>query len=610
MNRQWFSRSCGAMLAIAAVSIASAASVGQSTADPRALQVKPLATVSALPAKSKRWALVIGVDKYTDGEINPLRGSSNDAKSIADALVRYAGFPSDQVILLASDQPVERQPTRGTILKRLSNLRQVVPKDGLLFLSFAGHGIERGNEAFLLPSDAQVSNDVELLEETAINVSQMKKQIRETGVGQVVLVLDACRNDPVASRGGGSNPLTAAYLRGFDFDVANREVTAFATIYATALGAQAYEYKEKRQGYFTWELVQGLKGEAANDRGEVTLAGLLSYVQSRVPKQVLADIGSEQKPFAVIGGYQADQLVLAIASPASAVPVVTTPAEAAGAAAAARLATPRAPAPATPSPRLPEANSAAFEIEYWETIKNSTDVEDFKLYLAKYPNGQFADLARRRSQARSLETSTTTTRSPSAPTTKPSVTTPNVQNSQPQGLLLSNIYILGLNLGVAEIGAYQNTNDAQLLPYLGSAHDSAVSTGVATEQIDYLVNQLRTGAPSQTQYQGVVAARQLFEQTLNRVGNCGRPVNLREVFVLGAQQGFMEVVAFQGGDPNYMKQILNTAIQYAGASGLSTYELQSMLRRVSSGGATRDQFQPLLNLRAKLIQSTNVSCAW
>jgi len=42
------------------------------------------------------------------------------------------------------------------------------------------------------------------------------------------------------------------------------------------------------------------------------------------------------------------------------------------------------------------ATKAAFELTFWETIKDSTDPEDFKAYLDKYPQGQFADLARRR----------------------------------------------------------------------------------------------------------------------------------------------------------------------------------------------------------------------
>src|SRR5207244_12802870 len=53
-----------------------------------------------LPAKAKRFALVIGVDEYQDTQISRLSCAADDAKSLADRLMRYAGFPGDQVILL------------------------------------------------------------------------------------------------------------------------------------------------------------------------------------------------------------------------------------------------------------------------------------------------------------------------------------------------------------------------------------------------------------------------------------------------------------------------------------------------------------------------------
>jgi hypothetical protein len=274
-------------------------------------------TIKALPAKAKRYALVVGVDKYADTQISTLGGASNDARALRDALVGHAGFPADQVILLSTDQPAERQPTRGNILRRLSNLASegAVPKDGLLLFFFAGHGMERGGQAFLLPSDAQVSDDVTLLEQTAVNVLQVKEWVRKSGVRQVLMILDACRNDP-GGRANADNPLTESYTRGFNFDRRNREVEAFVTLYATAIGKRAYEYKEKRQGYFTWALVEGLKGAAANDKGEVTLDGLVKHLQERVPKQVALDLGKGkvQRPFAVVEGYKADELVLGVAS--------------------------------------------------------------------------------------------------------------------------------------------------------------------------------------------------------------------------------------------------------------------------------------------------------
>jgi tetratricopeptide (TPR) repeat protein len=378
---KWFKM--GALLTLLAslpLCVPAARSLAQTQAPPRQLQ-RPANPVAAWPSKAKRWALIIGVDRYRDQQIGALKGSENDARTLADALVRYAGFPSDQVILLSTDQPDERQPTRVNILRRLSNLTSVVPKDGLLLISFAGHGMERNGQAYLLPTDAQISEDISFLEETALSVARMKDRIRATGVAQVVILLDACRNDP-GGRAEAPNLMSPAYLRGFNFDVKNREVQAFATIYATAVGQRAYEYSERRQGYFTWAIVEGLKGAAANEKGEVTLAALVDYVQNVVPKRIGIDLGGnkQQRPFAMVEGYKADQLVIAVAG------VTTTP----------------APAPiAAPA----AVDSTVMEMGFWDTIKNSNDPGDFQAYLDRFPNGTFAALARRRASVNGRQSS-------------------------------------------------------------------------------------------------------------------------------------------------------------------------------------------------------------
>lgn len=338
--------------------------------DERGLALKPGATVKELPAKAKRWALVIGVDQYKDRQIGSLGGAANDARALAAALNAYAGFPADQVILLSTDQPEERQPTRVNILRRLSNLASVVPKDGLLLFSFAGHGMERNGQAYLLPSDAQIADDVSFLEDTAISVARMRDRIKATGVGQVLVLLDACRNDP-GGRADAPNMMTSAYK--FDFDLRNREVQAFATLYATAVGQRAYEYAEKKQGYFTWAVVEGLKGGAADDKGEVTLARLVNYVQGAVPKRIGIDLGlgKQQRPFAVIEGYRAEELIVAVPGR---VPPTTIDAGA--------------------GPKT--LDMAAAEVGLWNSIGNSTNAADYKAYLEKYPDGRFAAEARQR----------------------------------------------------------------------------------------------------------------------------------------------------------------------------------------------------------------------
>jgi formylglycine-generating enzyme required for sulfatase activity len=294
----------------AVTAYATPGSPAQENNDARDLTLEPIAK---WPTSAKRWALVIGVDRYRDKQIGPLHGATNDAKSLAEVLVRYAGFPSDQVILLASDQPEEREPTRVNILRRLANLSSLIPKDGLLLVSFAGHGIQRRGQAFLMPSDAQVSNDIRFLEETALSVTHMHEWIRTVEASQVIIILDACRNDPTG-RADAPNLLTEAYTKAFNFDVRNREVEAFATFYATDVGQHAYEYAEKHQGYFTWAFVQGLTGGAANEKGEVTLAQLRKYVQDTVPRRISIDLGADrlQQPIAAIEGYLAEELVVAV----------------------------------------------------------------------------------------------------------------------------------------------------------------------------------------------------------------------------------------------------------------------------------------------------------
>ena len=63
------------------------------TADP-ARQLQQLQPVNALPGKAKCWALVIGVDKYAEQQISPLKGADNDARLMSDALVRYEPLES------------------------------------------------------------------------------------------------------------------------------------------------------------------------------------------------------------------------------------------------------------------------------------------------------------------------------------------------------------------------------------------------------------------------------------------------------------------------------------------------------------------------------------
>lgn len=224
--------------------------------------------VKTLPSKEKRWALIVGIDEYKK-DVSSLKGAVNDARALKDVLVKYAGFPASQVVLLTTDATDPDQvPTRANILDELDSFTHKVPTDGLLLFSFSGHGVSIDNEAYLVPSDGRFTKNPRLLRDFSVEVQRVKEAIKEIKVDQVVMLLDACRNQP--GKGEVANELAEAYKRGFSFDVANREVKAFATLYATSIGSRAFEFYDKAtrrfRGYFSYAFEEGMKGKAEGQK--------------------------------------------------------------------------------------------------------------------------------------------------------------------------------------------------------------------------------------------------------------------------------------------------------------------------------------------------------
>src|SRR6185369_11248554 len=225
------------------------------------------------PEAEKRFAVVIGVEEYQDKRISRFNYAAADARMLSEALVQSAGFPREQVILVAAGESVEQQPTRSSILRHLAGLRGRATQEGLLLVFFAGHAIERDGKAYLLPSDAQ-AGDAVLLQETAISVERVKELIRASEAGQVVLIFDSFRQQPIADAASPDNPLTENFTREIAFDTGKGEAMAFAALFASSVGERAYESQTKKQGYFAAGVVEALKGRAANSKREVTLSGL------------------------------------------------------------------------------------------------------------------------------------------------------------------------------------------------------------------------------------------------------------------------------------------------------------------------------------------------
>ena len=133
----------------------------------------------------KRVALVIGNGAYknTAGLSNP----PNDAADVAEAL-KAIGFD----VTLKVD--VEKRQMDQAIAQFA---REGKGADAVLFY-YAGHGMQYGGRNYLMPVDAELQDEVSLRYEM-VGFDDVKATI-QLSPGIKIMVLDACRDNPLAER--------------------------------------------------------------------------------------------------------------------------------------------------------------------------------------------------------------------------------------------------------------------------------------------------------------------------------------------------------------------------------------------------------------------------
>jgi uncharacterized caspase-like protein len=109
-----------------------------------------------LPARAaeepKRWALLIGVDDYTN--FQDLRFCGHDASALAESL-RRAGFDERSVYLLHDGATDARyRPFKANVEKQLDVVLNLAGPDDTVIVSFSGHGIHFDGKSYLCPSEA------------------------------------------------------------------------------------------------------------------------------------------------------------------------------------------------------------------------------------------------------------------------------------------------------------------------------------------------------------------------------------------------------------------------------------------------------------------------
>ncbi len=201
---------------------------------------------------------------------------------------------------------------------------------------YAGHGMQVRGRNFLIPVDADIQNEDEV-PYRSVDANEVLSKMETAKNRLNLMILDACRNNPF------SRKFRSAAQGLAQMDAPSGTLVAFAT----APGSVASDGTGKN-GIYTQHLLASL--------GQPGVP--VEQLFKRVRVGVMKDTRNAQVPWessSLVGDFYFKP----------------------GAASA-------------------TADPAAIELAYWDSIKDSQGADDYRAYLKKYPNGLFADIAKRR----------------------------------------------------------------------------------------------------------------------------------------------------------------------------------------------------------------------
>ncbi|MBD2344390.1 nSTAND1 domain-containing NTPase [Anabaena subtropica] len=219
----------------------------------------------------KLWLLLVGVNEYQDQQLPCLRYSAIDCQVLAEALTSATQeqFSQKQIQIhhdFAKDLPLLADVC--TSLQQITASAQ--PADTILFY-FSGHGVLQPNtqQAYLCLADTQKDD----LENTGLAVQELLQFLSNSGVQNQLVWLDACHSGGMTLRGLNPTPQLVAVLQQ---RAANSK--GFYALLSCDTDQQSWEFPELGHGVFTYYLMRGLRGDAADHQGVISADGLYRYV--------------------------------------------------------------------------------------------------------------------------------------------------------------------------------------------------------------------------------------------------------------------------------------------------------------------------------------------
>jgi hypothetical protein len=232
------------------------------------------------------FAVVVGVGRYpllaAEGVAPDLEGPDNDAQAVREWLVDPggAGLPMGNVKVIRSVDfdpldPLDPQPATQRVERELQWVEQQTRQTpgGRLYLYFSGHGFSPVfEEGALFTAEATQLSPSYVYAHAWLRWFRKAQRFRES-----VLWMDCCMNYQQ------SIPVREVLMRAqLGTGVPG---PAFISLAAQTKSALECRMPDGRvHGVFTWTLLQGLRGGAADERGRVTGESLRAFLYNVMPE--------------------------------------------------------------------------------------------------------------------------------------------------------------------------------------------------------------------------------------------------------------------------------------------------------------------------------------
>ena len=236
-----------------------------------------------------KWAVMVGVEKYDDEQISPLRYTVDDVTALYEVLTdpNLSGFNKENVKLLTDD--TDKRPTKINILESLLSMIKAADENDTIFFYFSGHGIETDGESYLLPTDTSIN----LLMDTAVPLKRIDQMFAESKAKVQVIMLDACHSG-VRRDKSALNRQSPAFAR----EIKEKMIQAEGRVILSScdVDQSSFEYPEKEHGVYTYFMLQALNGKADKDEdGFVTVSEAHNSVYKDVNNWAFHN-NKDQKP--------------------------------------------------------------------------------------------------------------------------------------------------------------------------------------------------------------------------------------------------------------------------------------------------------------------------